>query len=76
MLLTVVVGGQSGSEGKGKITSHLALRDNVHVVVRCGGPNSGHTGEVGGQGEKLPRPRATRRTEVTMNNYGPECTGL
>jgi adenylosuccinate synthase len=43
MSVTVVVGGQFGSEGKGKTTSLLA-RDygNECVVVRCGGPNSGH----------------------------------
>src|SRR5438552_14498962 len=49
MPLTVVVGGQYGSEGKGKVTSHLALRDNVDAVVRCGGPNSGHTVDVAGR---------------------------
>ena len=53
MPLTVIVGGQFGSEGKGKITSHLAFRDNVDVVVRCGGPNSGHTVDVNGQRYEL-----------------------
>ena len=53
MPLTVVVGGQFGSEGKGKVTSYLALRDNVDVVVRCGGPNSGHTVDVDGQRYEL-----------------------
>ena len=43
MPLTVIVGGQYGSEGKGKITSYLSVRDDVDIVVRCGGPNSGHT---------------------------------
>ena len=43
MPVTVVVGGQFGSEGKGKITAYLAVADNVDYVVRCGGPNSGHT---------------------------------
>ncbi|ULA68550.1 MAG: Adenylosuccinate synthetase [Nitrospira sp.] len=53
MPLTVIVGGQFGSEGKGKVTSHLALRDNVDIVVRCGGPNSGHTVDVEGQRYEL-----------------------
>lgn len=53
MPLTVVIGGQFGSEGKGKVTSYLALRDNVDIVVRCGGPNSGHTVDVGGQRYEL-----------------------
>lgn len=43
MPLTVVVGGQYGGEGKGKIVSHLSVVDDVDYVVRCGGPNSGHT---------------------------------
>jgi adenylosuccinate synthase len=53
MPFTVIVGGQFGSEGKGKVTSHLALRDNVDIVVRCGGPNSGHTVDVNGQRYEL-----------------------
>ena len=48
MPVTVVVGGQYGSEGKGKICAHLALTDDVDYMVRCGGPNSGHTVDVSG----------------------------
>jgi adenylosuccinate synthase len=43
MALTVVVGGQYGSEGKGKISAIVAKRDNIDIAVRCGGPNSGHS---------------------------------
>ena len=43
MALSIVVGGQFGSEGKGKATAYLAQRDDVDVVVRCGSTNSGHT---------------------------------
>ena len=43
MSVVIVVGAQYGGEGKGKIVAHLALRDNADFVVRCGGPNSGHT---------------------------------
>lgn len=40
---TIVVGGQYGDEGKGKILSYLALRDNPSVIARGGvGPNAGH----------------------------------
>ena len=40
----VVVGGFFGDEGKGKIISYLAKKDNPSIVVRGGaGPNSGHT---------------------------------
>ena len=48
MSVTVVVGGQFGSEGKGKICAHLAVTDQVDYMVRCGGPNSGHTVYVDG----------------------------
>ena len=42
---TVVVGGFFGDEGKGKIISYLALKDNPTIVVVRGGagPNAGHT---------------------------------
>jgi adenylosuccinate synthase len=49
MPLTVVVGGQYGGEGKGKIVSYLSLSDDVDYVVRCGGPNSGHTVDFKGE---------------------------
>ena len=40
----VVVGGFFGDEGKGKIISYLAKKDNPTIVVRGGaGPNAGHT---------------------------------
>jgi adenylosuccinate synthase len=42
--LSVVVGGQYGSEGKGAIAAHLS-KDHTRFVtcVRIGGPNAGHT---------------------------------
>jgi len=41
---TVAVGGFFGDEGKGKIISYLAKKDNPTIVVRGGaGPNAGHT---------------------------------
>ncbi len=39
--LTVLVGGQYGSEGKGAIAAHVANEYDVHV--RVGSPNAGHT---------------------------------
>jgi adenylosuccinate synthase len=51
--LTVVVGGQYGSEGKGAVIGHIAHRpghtdstgplDSRDLVIRVGGPNAGHT---------------------------------
>lgn len=46
--LTVVVGGQYGSEGKGAIVAKIADRYGVHV--RVGSPNAGHT--IWWRGEK------------------------
>lgn len=43
MSLWVVVGGQFGSEGKGKISAFITKQENIDVCVRCGGPNSGHS---------------------------------
>lgn len=44
MPVSVVVGGQYGSEGKGKVALHIAKATGAAAVVRVGGPNSGHTG--------------------------------
>lgn len=44
MSVTVVVGGFFGDEGKGKIVSYLAVKDEPAAAVRGGvGPNAGHT---------------------------------
>ncbi|SDX69181.1 adenylosuccinate synthetase [Nitrosomonas halophila] len=43
MPVTVIVGGQFGSEGKGKVAHFLAKEMHASVVIRVGGPNSGHT---------------------------------
>ena len=43
MPVTVVIGGQFGSEGKGKVAYWWAQRSGSQVAVRVGGPNSGHT---------------------------------
>ncbi len=43
MPVTVIVGGQFGSEGKGKVAHFLAREMEATVAIRVGGPNSGHT---------------------------------
>ena len=48
MSVTIIVGGQYGSEGKGKTVALEARRLNSPYVVRCGGPNSGHTIHLNG----------------------------
>lgn len=46
MPVSIVVGGQFGSEGKGKVSLELVRMSTERriAVVRVGGPNSGHTG--------------------------------
>jgi adenylosuccinate synthase len=40
----VVVCGFFGDTGKGKVVSHLALKDKIAIAARAGvGPNAGHT---------------------------------
>lgn len=43
MPVTVVCGGQYGSEGKGKVSYYLAQKMQATTAMRVGGPNSGHT---------------------------------
>lgn len=43
MGVSVIFGGQWGSEGKGKTTNFFARKLNASAVVRVGGTNSGHT---------------------------------
>lgn len=49
MSCTIIVGGQYGSEGKGKVTALEACAARSPWVIRCGGPNSGHTIGVSGR---------------------------
>lgn len=43
-MVVVIVGGQWGDEGKGKIVSYLCLHDKPDIIARAGvGPNAGHT---------------------------------
>lgn len=42
-MIDIVVGGQFGSEGKGKVAHWLASRSSHKTVIRTGGCNSGHT---------------------------------
>src|SRR5690348_15291492 len=68
MPATVVVGGQFGSEGKGKVSAHLARSENVAAVVRVGGPNSGH-GAVNAEGSLISLrqlPAGAIRSDATL----------
>ena len=37
--LWIVIGGQFGSEGKGKVSAHITRAEGIDICVRCGGPN-------------------------------------
>ena len=59
MPVTVVVGGQFGSEGKGKVAHWLAREQRAAYAIRVGGPNSGHTAVENGTAvvlRQLPTP--------------------
>lgn len=43
MPVSIVVGGQYGSEGKGKVVHHFAKEFKVKAAVKTSGINSGHT---------------------------------
>ncbi len=50
MPCTIISGGQWGDEGKGKISSYLALKDEPTKIGRAGvGPNAGHTVKYNGR---------------------------
>lgn len=51
MSVTVIFGGQFGSEGKGKAAHYFAKSEKASYCVRVGGPNAGHT--IYRAGEKI-----------------------
>ncbi len=52
-MLTVVVGGFFGDEGKGKVAAYLALAKDYRYAVRTGAINAGHTVVYRGRAYKL-----------------------
>jgi adenylosuccinate synthase len=52
MPATVIVGGQFGSEGKGKVAQFWARKTRSGAAVRVGGSNSGHTTLSAPDGER------------------------
>lgn len=47
--ITIVTGGQYGSEAKGTIAAHIVRRDRITHAVRTGATNAGHTCEYRGK---------------------------
>lgn len=72
MPVHVVVGGQYGSEGKGRIVKELLRlrRGTGGHVVRCGGPNSGHTTTIGDK-EVIFRQIPSALAEKNVTGYIP-----
>ena len=52
-MLTLIVGGFFGDEGKGKIAGYIALSKNYKYAVRTGSINAGHTVVYNGREYKL-----------------------
>jgi adenylosuccinate synthase len=52
-VLTLIVGGFFGDEGKGKIAGYIALSKNYKYAVRTGSINAGHTVVYNGREYKL-----------------------
>lgn len=47
--MNVVMGGQAGSEAKGKLSAFLVKKFDVNIVAGCLSPNAGHTAVIGGK---------------------------
>lgn len=52
-MITLVIGGQYGGEGKGKISAFLAEQNHFDIVCRTGGVNSKHTAYKDGKAYDL-----------------------
>ena len=65
----ILVGGQFGSEGKGKFVAYLAQKYDYDFAVRSGGPNAGHTFYRNGRKyvtRHLPSAVANERTKLYL----------
>jgi len=68
-VLQVVTGGFFGDEGKGKIVSYLAIKDDIEIAVRTGAVNAGHTVVYNGKVFKLrivPSAFVNRKTKLLI----------
>ncbi|MBC9784987.1 adenylosuccinate synthetase [Heliobacterium chlorum] len=46
-VVSAIIGGQIGSEGKGKIAGYIACKDNIKYAINNFFPNAGHTWKLG-----------------------------
>lgn len=68
-MLDILVGGFYGDEGKGKIASYLALKDDPYIAIRTGSINAGHT--ISYEGKKyglrsLPSAFINKKTKLAI----------
>lgn len=72
--LTIVFGGQWGSEGKGEIAAYISKHENPDIGIRIGGPNAGHTSyDAAGNKvmvQSLPTPSAVTGAEAVIGAEG------
>ena len=73
MPATIIVGGQYGSEGKGKTVALRASRAAHPWLVRCGGPNSGHTVDLHGHATVLRQVPSCAEPERAMFSIAAGC---
>jgi adenylosuccinate synthase len=68
-MITIVVGGQYGGEGKGKVCAYLGLTDKHEIVCRTGGVNSSHTvvtGEMDYRLRMIPASAVMHRSQLVF----------
>lgn len=52
-MIDILVGGFYGDEGKGKVASYIAIKDDPKIIIRTGSVNAGHTAVYKGTKYKL-----------------------
>ena len=76
MPVSIVVGGQFGSEGKGKVALEIVRCKTAAAVIRVGGTNSGHTA-IGADRTRLMRfanCRQRRLIALSRSSFPPALT--
>lgn len=51
--VTIIIGGQFGSEGKGAVMAYLLQNEGPSLAIRVGGPNAGHSMKYKGEVYKM-----------------------
>jgi len=70
--VTIIMGGQFGSEGKGEFTAWYSKKYYYGLVIRTGGPNAGHTITVNNKSHKMRQIPCAWHTNSQLA-LGPGC---